>query len=166
MAPAGGRALGAGNGQGRFGESKVGAECTGARAEGAVGPDYGSATGLRKPGRAAESLGGDGANGVLHRHKDLSGLLFPSPVRQGKPMSDMTLTKLLRDFRSTFRDWAGTCTDAPEPVMELSLAHTVGNAVMRAYARSGLPEKRRRLMDEWAAHVATVPRTRAGPARE
>ena len=48
---------------------------------------------------------------------DGSDLLFPSPVRQGRPLSDMTLTKLLRSsgladratlhgFRSSFRVWA------------------------------------------------------------
>ena len=48
---------------------------------------------------------------------DGSGLVFPSPTRPGKPMSDMTLTALLRrlkvadratvhGFRSAFRDWA------------------------------------------------------------
>ena len=47
---------------------------------------------------------------------DGSGLVFPSPTRPGKPMSDMTLTALLRrlkvadratvhGFRSAFRDW-------------------------------------------------------------
>ncbi|MYE11896.1 MAG: tyrosine-type recombinase/integrase [Gammaproteobacteria bacterium] len=99
--------------------------------------------------------------------RDASGLLFPSPVRPGLPMSDMTLTKLLRDtglagrctvhgFRSTFRDWASECTDAPEPVMELSLAHTVGNAVVQAYARSDLLAKRRQLMDGWGAYAAAA----------
>lgn len=117
---------------------------------------------------------------LLERARPLrteSGLLFPSPNRRGKPMSDMTLMKLLRDtglaerctvhgFRSTFRDWASECTDAPEPVMELSLAHTVGNAVMRAYARSDLLAKRRELMDRWAAHVVATPATRVASAQE
>ena len=54
-------------------------------------------------------------------------------------MSDMTLTKVLRDtgladraavhgFRSSFRDWAAEQTDASHAAMELSLAHTVGTA--------------------------------------
>ena len=66
-----------------------------------------------------------------------SDLIFSSPVRPGKPMSDMTLTKLLRDlefadrttvhgFRSSFRDWAGECTNAPHAVMELCLVHHLG----------------------------------------
>ena len=88
---------------------------------------------------------------------DGSGLIFPSPTRRGKSLSDMALTKVLRDnglagrttvhgFRSTFRDWAAERTDAEHPVMELSLAHAVGSAVERAYARSDLLAKRRELM--------------------
>ena len=96
---------------------------------------------------------------------DGSGLVFPSPTRPGKPMSDMTLTALLRrlkvadratvhGFRSAFRDWAAECTHAPHAVMELSLAHAVGNAVEAAYARSDLFDRRRALMDQWAAYLA------------
>ena len=96
---------------------------------------------------------------------DGSGLVFPSPSRSGKPMSDMTLTALLRrlkvadratvhGFRSAFRDWAAECTHAPHAVMELSLAHAVGNAVEAAYARSDLFDRRRALMDQWAAYLA------------
>ena len=95
---------------------------------------------------------------------DGSGLIFPSPVKRGCSMSDMALTKLLRDnglagratmhgFRSCFRDWASERTNAAHAVMEMSLAHAVGGAVERAYARSDLLEKRRRLLDGWGAFV-------------
>ena len=98
---------------------------------------------------------------------DGSGLVFPSPSRPGKPMSDMTLTALLRrlkvadratvhGFRSAFRDWAAECTNAPHAVMELSLAHAVGNAVEAAYARSDLFERRRTLMDQWASYLTSA----------
>ena len=93
--------------------------------------------------------------------RDDSGLVFPSPVRPGHSMSDITLTKVLRatglaeratvhGFRSTFRDWAAECTNAPHAVMELSLTHAVGSSVEQAYARSDLIAKRRVLMDQWA----------------
>ena len=96
--------------------------------------------------------------------RDDSGLVFPSPVKLGHPMSDMTLTKVLRTtglaeratvhgFRSTFRDWASECTNAPHAVMELSLAHAVGSSVEQAYARSDLIAKRRALMDQWGSFV-------------
>ena len=99
-----------------------------------------------------------------HTLRDGSDLIFPSSVRQGTPMSDMTLTKVLRTtglaaqttvhgFRSSFRDWAAECTNAAHAVMELSLAHKVGSAVEQAYARSDLLAKRRLLMEQWAAYI-------------
>ncbi len=107
------------------------------------------------------------AMAVLEQARELddgSGLIFPSPMRRGKPLSDMSLTKLLRDnglaeratvhgFRSAFRDWAAERTDSEHAVMELSLAHQVGSAVERAYARSDLLEQRRELMARWAAYL-------------
>lgn len=99
----------------------------------------------------------DGARSL----RDESDLIFPSPARSRRPMSDMTLTKVLRvtgladratvhGFRSSFRTWASEETDAPHAVMELSLAHTVGTAVEQAYARSDLLARRRNLMQQWA----------------
>ena len=96
--------------------------------------------------------------------RDRHDLLFPSPSRPGKALSDMTLTKVLRDtgladratvhgFRTAFRTWASEKTNADHAVMELCLAHHVGTAVERAYARSDLFDKRRRLMDQWAAYL-------------
>ena len=54
-------------------------------------------------------------------------------------------------FRSTFRDWAGETTNHANHVVEMALAHKVGNAVEAAYRRGDLFEKRRALMSEWAA---------------
>ena len=96
--------------------------------------------------------------------RDGHDLVFPSPSRPGKALSDMTLTKLLRDvgladsatvhgFRTSFRTRASERTNADHAVMELCLAHHVGTAVERAYARSDLFDKRRRLMDQWAEHL-------------
>ena len=97
--------------------------------------------------------------------RDDSGLIFPSPRKQGSPLSDMALTKVLRDcgladratahgFRSAFRDWAAERTNAPHAVMERALAHAVADAVEAAYARSDLLERRRALMDQWAAYLS------------
>ncbi|MDE0680442.1 MAG: tyrosine-type recombinase/integrase [Gammaproteobacteria bacterium] len=95
--------------------------------------------------------------------RDGSALVFPSPIRRGRPLSNMTLTKVLRDtglaeratvhgFRSSFRDWCAE-TGKPREVAEAALAHTVGG-VEGAYFRSDLFERRRRLMDAWAAYLA------------
>lgn len=94
--------------------------------------------------------------------RDGSELVFPSPARWGRPFSDNTLSKLLRDlgidavphgFRAAFRTWAEEETDAPHAVMEKALAHAVAAEVERAYARGELIAKRRRLMEQWAGHV-------------
>jgi integrase len=57
-------------------------------------------------------------------------------------------------FRSSFRDWCREQTNFAREIAEQALAHHVGNAVERAYARGDLLEKRRLLMDAWAAFCA------------
>ena len=90
-----------------------------------------------------------------------SGLVFPSPSRSGKPLTDMTLTKVLRGcglsdrttvhgFRTTFRTWAEERTGVSYAVAEMALAHHVGSSTERAYKKSVLFDKRRRLMARWA----------------
>ena len=54
-------------------------------------------------------------------------------------------------FRSAFRDWCGDETQFPREVAEAALAHKVGNAVEQAYRRSRAIDKRRQLMEAWAA---------------
>lgn len=84
--------------------------------------------------------------------------LFPA-VKGGK-LSSMAMTMLLRrmkvdvtvhGFRSGFRDWAAESTGYAHEVAEMALAHTIENKVERAYRRGDLFDKRRRLMDDWAA---------------
>ncbi len=95
------------------------------------------------------------------------GLVFPS--RKNTPISDMTLTKFLRDrnvisdtpgriatahgFRSSFRDWASE-NGFPKDVAERALAHTVKNAVEAAYHRTDLLEQRRSMMIAWESYCA------------
>ena len=92
---------------------------------------------------------------------DGSGLVFPAPAGR-KQMSNSTLSQLLREldidavphgFRSTFRDWCSESARAPRDVAEACLAHVV-KGVEGAYARSDLLERRRHLMDRWAAYLA------------
>jgi integrase len=65
-------------------------------------------------------------------------------------------------FRSTFRDWAAECTNFPREVAEVALAHTLSDKVEAAYRRGDFFEKRRRLMEAWAKHCATVRAGKAG----
>jgi integrase len=82
-------------------------------------------------------------------------------TKRDKPMSDMTLTKVLRDlkrdetahgFRSSFRDWVSEETEFPGDVAEAALAHMVSNKTEAAYRRGKLLEKRRKLMDAWGSY--------------
>ena len=104
-----------------------------------------------------------GALSVLREARSVvegSELVFPS-VR-GRRLSDATISKMVRElgigavphgFRSSFRDWAAECSDAPREVCELALAHVNSDRVEAAYRRSDLFERRRELMEEWAAFL-------------
>ena len=83
---------------------------------------------------------------------DGSGLVFPSAT--GKPLSDNTMSKLLRELnipavphgmRSSFRDWAGESGYARD-ASEAALAHVV-KGVEGAYFRSDLLDRRREMME-------------------
>ena len=56
-------------------------------------------------------------------------------------------------FRSTFRTWAAENTLFPREVCEMALAHSLEDKVEAAYNRGDLLEKRRQLMNEWAAFI-------------
>ena len=97
-------------------------------------------------------------------------LVFPG-MREGSPLSDMTLTAVLKrmgradltahGFRSSFRDWAAERTNYPREVAEMALAHTIGDKVEAAYRRGDLFEKRRRMMEDWSRFCDTVQTTGA-----
>ena len=89
-----------------------------------------------------------------------SDVVFPGT--KGGPLSDMTLTAVMRrmkvdavphGFRSTFRDWAGDQTHHPRDVVEMALAHVIENKAEAAYRRGDALEKRRNLMEDWSAFL-------------
>ena len=101
----------------------------------------------------------EAAVSILKRLQIDDGLVFPNS--EGKSMSDMTLTMLLRrklgenaptvhGFRSSFTDWAAEETDTPREVVDASLAHLTGNKVDVAYRRTDFLKKRQELMEDWA----------------
>ena len=116
------------------------------------------------------------ATEILEEARKLGGgnpLVFT--LGEGQPIFDKRLRRLLRKleiaavphgFRSSFRDWAAEETDHPREVVEAALAHVVRNKVEAAYRRSDLFERRRRLMNDWAAYLAGQSRDpEAGPIR-
>jgi integrase len=90
--------------------------------------------------------------------------LFISPTRKGLGLFATALARQLgrlrtditvHGFRSTFRDWCAESTSYPNHVCEQALAHSIGNAVEKAYRRGDLFNKRRRLMADWARYVVS-----------
>jgi integrase len=57
-------------------------------------------------------------------------------------------------FRAAFRTWASERTNFPRELVEVGLAHVVGDKVEEAYQRGDMLEKRRRLMTAWADYCA------------
>jgi integrase len=103
----------------------------------------------------------------LPREGGADSLLFVGSRADGG-LHKMALPNLLKDadatvhgFRASFRTWAAESTSFPRDIIEQCLAHVVGSEAERAYLRSDVIEKRRRLMDVWAAFVATPRRDKA-----
>jgi integrase len=91
--------------------------------------------------------------------------VFIGPYRGG--LSGMAMGQVLKrmgrtditvhGFRSTFRDWAAERSNYPNHVIEMALAHSIGDAVEAAYRRGNLFDKRRKLMDDWARYCTAPP---------
>jgi integrase len=104
--------------------------------------------------------------------------IFPGEC-EGRPLTDMAMVRALRrinaertagglpryvdplqngrdvvphGFRSSFDDWAHERTNFQNHVIEMALSHAIEDEVEAAYRRGDLFEKRRRLMDAWAAY--------------
>jgi integrase len=108
-------------------------------------------------GRAVEILG---RMDSFRRTSEADAYVFEGQ-KQGRSLSDMTLTMPIRraelpitvhGFRSAFRDWCAEATSTPREVAEACLAHVVKNAVEAAYARTDHLDRRRVVMDAWAAY--------------
>lgn len=106
-----------------------------------------------------------GAVEVLQSAENLKSgeLVFPG-MKPGRPMSDMTMSKLVKSlgfqtdvhgFRTSFRVWVQEMTSTPLEVAEKALAHTTRDKNIAAYARSDLFEKRRELMEAWDRFLNT-----------
>lgn len=95
--------------------------------------------------------------------KKPTGMIFPGSTKG--VLSDMTFTQIMRrmkvdhtmhGFRASFRTWAAEVAHYDHDLLEFALAHVVGDATVRAYQRSDMVEKRRKLMQDWAAYIQTT----------
>ena len=115
-----------------------------------------------QPGRPHRVPLSEAANDIIIKMMATASVPYACPGQTPKkPLSNMAFSMLLRrikrddiavhGFRSTFRDWAAEQTDHPREIAEAALAHVVGDATERAYRRGDALEKRRALLDDWAA---------------
>ncbi|UHC83429.1 integrase arm-type DNA-binding domain-containing protein [Pseudomonas sp. NIBR-H-19] len=87
---------------------------------------------------------GQGKTGVMHANAVrtlLHGMGYKQITRHG--------------FRSSFRDWAGECTQYPREVCEMALAHDERDQTEGAYSRTDFLDKRRALMGRWANYLTS-----------
>ena len=101
---------------------------------------------------------------ILNQMPRVDEYVFPGG-KKGKPLSDGGMHSVLRrmkigdatvhGFRSTFRDYIGEGTLLDPIVAEYCLAHKVGDATERAYARGDMLEKRFHMMNIWADYVTS-----------
>ncbi len=90
-----------------------------------------------------------------------AGFVFPGPGKDRTLSSNALRALLIRmaadvtahGFRSSFRDWAGEISTFPRELAEAALSHSIGDETERAYRRGDALEKRRKLMDAWAAYL-------------
>lgn len=85
--------------------------------------------------------------------------IFPG-IKDGAGLSNMAMLTLLRrmgrsditvhGFRAAFKTWASERTNYPNRLIETALAHQLEDKAEKAYVRTDLLEKRRRLMNDWA----------------
>ena len=100
---------------------------------------------------------------ILREARSLNpdGQLVFEGTKRGRPLSDMTFTKLLRDaglgkkatahgFRSAFKNWCSESEKARDEVSEAALAHTIKDRVKAAYLRTDFFEERKSLMEFWS----------------
>lgn len=87
-------------------------------------------------------------------------------ARKGRPIGNNAMwtiaTEKRKDatphgFRSAFKTWSKEMTEHPEELVELSMGHSVGTVVMKAYTRTDLLQKRRALMADWSKYLQPAP---------
>ena len=129
--------------------------------------------GGRMKGKKAHSVPlNDAMLEILEQARELdagNGLVFPGERNKdkmctqliGRHWANLGVEGTPHGLRSSLKTWALECTDYDRDLIEICLAHEVGNKVARAYTRMDLLEKRRGLMQAWAGHLVSVTEDRS-----
>jgi len=97
---------------------------------------------------------------IIEQMREIRRNEFVFPGAIAAIMSDETMLSVLgklgypvtvHGFRSCFKTWAKETTAFTDDVVEMALGHTIKDQVTAAYMRGELFEKRRKLMQAWAA---------------
>jgi integrase len=118
----------------------------------------------------------DAALAILHRQfeaRKKNPHVFPG-AKPREPLSNMAMAMTMRrlgagkftvhGFRSSFRDWAAEAGVEFE-LAEQCLAHAVGNSTTRAYLRTTVVARRRKVMTDWAAFLTGAATAKVVPIR-
>jgi integrase len=110
---------------------------------------------------------------LLRQMPRIEGCDWIFPGMKNKPLSDMSLTAVLRrmkrdditahGFRSTFRDWCAesSASSFGREAAEHALAHSLPDKVEAAYRRGDQFERRIGLMQAWSDYCSTTSATAA-----
>ncbi|MFL6627460.1 MAG: tyrosine-type recombinase/integrase [Vitreoscilla sp.] len=104
---------------------------------------------------------------ILREQQKLdSRFVFPSPVLEDSPLSNMGMLTVLKRMkvqnettvhglcRSTFSTWANETAAARPDVIEACLAHKEEDKIRAAYNRAQFTQERRALLEAWAEYLS------------
>ncbi|MCE3269678.1 MAG: integrase [Ramlibacter sp.] len=92
--------------------------------------------------------------------------VFPSPMKPGQSLSNMTMLAVLDRMgmrqqttvhglcRATFSTWANETAAARPDVIEACLAHNEADKVRAAYNRARFTQERRQLLADWSEYLS------------
>jgi integrase len=80
-----------------------------------------------------------------------------NPKALHRVVARMKVNAVPHGFRASFSTWAHEQTAHANHTIELSLAHTVGTDVERAYRRTDMFAKRRQLLVQWSRYCMSPP---------
>lgn len=75
----------------------------------------------------------------------------------GRVLRRMGYDCTVHGLRSSFRDFCAERTNFSSEICEAALSHVTGSGVERAYKRTDLFDRRRKLMEEWSTFCLTTP---------